>query len=250
MAQQGMVNDSLPTRSHKDSDPMKTALFGLAASAAALAVALPAAAETQTLQVAGGSGQRSAQILHFGPVAQSFTAFTDTLTSVGFQFNTLNPGSANAPITFRLFAGETLSGGALYTTSFTLPAAWNDRTARWFDIGLPDVAITNGSVYSLVLSTSSARTGVIVGPDINIYTGQPLGGDAYTGGRAFANRQLYSNCPNTSASYCDLNFRVTGDILAAAVPEASTWALLILGFGVVGGALRASRKTRAQLTFA
>lgn len=35
----------------------------------------------------------------------------------------------------------------------------------------------------------------------------------------------------------------------AAVPEPSAWALLILGFGVVGGALRASRRQRAVLSY-
>lgn len=34
------------------------------------------------------------------------------------------------------------------------------------------------------------------------------------------------------------------------VPEPATWALFILGFGAVGGALRRSRKVRAALTYA
>lgn len=36
---------------------------------------------------------------------------------------------------------------------------------------------------------------------------------------------------------------------SAAVPEPGTWALLILGFGAVGGLLRATRKTRPALTY-
>lgn len=228
---------------------MKTALFGVAAVAATLAIAMPAAGQAATLEVTSGAGARSAQIQYYGPVGQSFTAFSDTLTSVGFQFNTLNPGAANAPITFNLYAGETLTGNSLYTTSFALPATWADRTARWFDVVLPNVAIANGSVYSLVLNTTSARTGIVLGPDYNIYNGQPLGPDAYAGGRAFAQRTLYSNCTG-AANNCDLNFRITGDVLAAAVPEPASWALLILGFGAVGGALRTSRKTRPALTLA
>ena len=35
----------------------------------------------------------------------------------------------------------------------------------------------------------------------------------------------------------------------AAVPEPSTWAMLILGFGVVGGALRGARKQRPALNY-
>ncbi len=38
--------------------------------------------------------------------------------------------------------------------------------------------------------------------------------------------------------------------LGGAIPEPSAWALLILGFGAVGGALRRSRKVRTALTYA
>ena len=38
--------------------------------------------------------------------------------------------------------------------------------------------------------------------------------------------------------------------LNGGVPEPSGWALLILGFGAVGGALRRNRKVRAALTYA
>lgn len=231
---------------------MKIAPFGLAAFAAAFACPLPAAAQqTETLQVTGGSGQRSVTFPFSGPVGQSFTAFTDTITQVGWQFVTLNPGSPNTAFTFNLLAGETLVGTPLATATFTLPGQWTDRTPRWFDIALPDVAVTNGSVYSLVLTNTSNRAAIVVGPNINLNTGQFLGPDPYAGGRAFAGaRPLFSNCPNTSASACDLNFRVTGTVLPAAVPEPSAWALAIMGFGVVGSSLRARRKTRVQLTFA
>lgn len=232
---------------------MKTAPFGLAASAAALAIAFPAAAQTlETLEVvASPQTNRLVTISAFDPIGQSFTAFTDTITSVGFQFGSLNPSQPNNAITLNIFAGEVLTGASLFSTSFTLPASINSRTPVWFDIAVPDLAITNGSVYSLVLATgSSPRNAVAVGPGFNVSNGQFTGGDAYTGGRAFADRALYSNCANSPSSICDLNFRVTGDVLAAAVPEPSAWALLILGFGVTGGALRASRKRRVALNFA
>lgn len=232
---------------------MKTTLFGAAAAAAALAFALPAAAQSsQTLEVAANpQTNRLVTISAFDPIGQSFTAFTDTITSVGFQFGSLNPAQANNAITLNIFSGATLTGSSLYTATFTLPTSINSRTPTWFDVALPDLAITNGSIYSLVLTTgSSSRNAVAVGPGFNVQTGQFTGGDAYAGGRAFASRALYSNCPNTPDSICDLNFRVTGDVLAGAVPEPGSWALLILGFAVIGGALRASRKPRVALNFA
>ena len=231
---------------------MNIRAFGLAAIAAASILATPAAAQQQTLEVAANpQTNRLVTISAFDPIGQSFTAFTDTISSVGFQFGSLNPAQANNAITLNIFAGETLTGASLFSTSFTLPASINSRTPTWFDVALPDLAITNGALYSLVLTTgSSARNAVAVGPGFNVQTGQPTGGDAYTGGRAFANRQLYSNCANTAASICDLNFRVTGDRLAAAVPEPASWALLILGFAVTGNALRSRGKRRIALNFA
>ena len=35
---------------------------------------------------------------------------------------------------------------------------------------------------------------------------------------------------------------------AGAVPEPGTWALLILGFGAIGGAMRSPRRAAARLT--
>lgn len=41
-----------------------------------------------------------------------------------------------------------------------------------------------------------------------------------------------------------------GSDIAGGVPEPTTWAMLILGFGVIGGALRGARKSRVALEFA
>lgn len=229
---------------------MKKSLLGIAASAVALSLAMPAAA-AETLQVvANPQTNRLASIAAFDPIGQSFTAFTDTITSVGFQFGSLNPTQPNEQITLRIFAGETLTGTSLFTTNFTLPNSINSSTPTFFDIAVPNIAVTNGSRYSLVLTTgSSFRNAVAVGPGFNVGQNQFTGGDAYAGGRAFASTPLYSNCPNTPGSICDLNFRVTGNLVAAAVPEPGAWAMMIVGFMAVGAAMRSSRTRRPQLNY-
>lgn len=234
---------------------MKTALFGLAASAAALAFALPATAATTTLEVVAAplpAVQRGGLIAYWGPLGQSFTAFSDTLTSVEFQFATFNASSPNSAVNLSLYAGETLSGSALYNTSFVLPAAMAAPT--WFQIGLPDLAVAQGEKYTFVLSTTSYRNGVYLGPSFTYSdpaypSGRTVGGDAYAGGKFLSTNATYPNCAG-AANNCDLNFRLTGETFAVAVPEPATWGLMILGFGVIGGALRSSRRTRAQLNFA
>lgn len=205
-----------------------------AAVLAATAIVVPAHAGQ--ISVVSGSGAR-ATTLSNGPIGQSFTSIDSALTSVGFQFQLFNTPQPNTPFTLSLLSGSGLSGTQLYSTQFTLPNTIPTSGLNWFDFSLPNIAIKIGNAYTFVLSNSSLRYGVVLGPDINIFTGVPLSGDAYAGGQAFG-VQSYPNCPNTPASQCDLNFRVSGTTATAAVPEPASWALLMVGFGVLGGVLR------------
>lgn len=217
---------------------MRFKSLAIAASLSLLAVATPAFAGD--ISVISGSGMR-ATTLYNGPVGQSFTSIDTNLTSVGFQFQLFNTPQANTPFTLTLLNGSGLGGTQIFTTQFTLPTTIPTSGLNWFDVALPNIATTIGNAYTFVLSNSSLRYGVVLGPDINIQTGQVLGGDAYTGGQAFG-VQSYPNCPNTPASQCDLNFRVSGTTAAGAVPEPAAWAMMIGGFAMMGGALR--RRTR------
>lgn len=230
---------------------MKKSLLGLAASAAALSFAMPASAAETLEVVSGPAGSRSVTISAADPIGQSFTAFTDTITSVGFQFASLNPTHTNQSITLSILAGETLSGAALFSSAFTLPASINSRTPQWFDIAVSNLAVTSGQLYSLVLTTgSSARNALVLGPDYSYANGGGLvGGDAYAGGKLLTNwASIYPNCKG-AANNCDANFRVTGENLVAAVPEPGAWAMMIVGFLAVGGAMRGARARRPQLNY-
>lgn len=213
--------------------------LALAALASALAIA-PAAHAVETLEVLSGTTSPRAVNVNNGTIGQSFTAFTDTLTSVGFQFNTLNPGAANTPLTLKIFGGETLSGTALYTTTFSLPGTVIDRTPTWVDILLPDLEVTKDSLYSFVLTATSSKAAIVLGPGYHSPTGQFFGGDAYADGKLLGNSG-YANCTGPTNN-CDLNFRVSGNLIAAGVPEPSTWAMMIMGIGAIGAAMRLSRR--------
>jgi hypothetical protein len=220
---------------------MKFSRLAAVASAVVFAgAAMPAAAATLEV-ISGPTGQRAVTFPAFGPVGQSFTAFDSQINSVGFQFNALNPSATNTPFSLSLLAGSTLSGPALFTTSFTLPTSINSLTATWFDVAVSNWAVTTGQSYTLVLSTSSARNGIILGPEINIFNGQVLGGDAYAGGTALFTSQPYQGFCQSSG-ICDLNFRVSGS--TPSVPEPASWALMIGGLGLAGAAMRRA-KTRA-----
>ena len=217
------------------------------AIAAAVAFSTPAAATAAEVITIGSDVDTNRQVTvgFFGPIGQSFTAVTDDLTSFGFEFSTLNPTAANTALTFSLFAGETLTGAALFTTTFTLPGEINSRNVQQFiDIALPNIAVLRGSQYSAVVTASSDRAALLVGPGFIPQTGQFTGGDAFAGGRLLTeSTSIFPNCRG-AGNNCDANFRVTGNLMTAAVPEPATWAMLLFGFAGAGAMLR--RRTPSQ----
>jgi hypothetical protein len=79
--------------------------------------------------------------------------------------------------------------------------------------------------------------------------------NAVNGGNVNAARQTLINGIIAGQSY--LNVRTTlfpgGEIrgqLTAAVPEPSTWAMMLLGFGTIGAMMRRSRRVKARLVAA
>lgn len=215
------------------------------AAFALLSAALTAStAEAATTVVTSGSGARALQIAYYGPVGQSFTATDTNLLSFGFQFETFNVGQPNSPVTLSILAGDGLGGSLVASRTTTLPAIPATRTGTWFDFDFTGTTLATGQVYTALLSTTSSLLGLVYGPDINIYTGQVLGSDAYAGGKIVSTRALDSIC--TTNTICDTNFRFTGFTPMGAVPEPATWAMMIGGFGMVGGAMRQRRRGKVR----
>lgn len=218
----------------------------LAAGAlAVMAVAAPANAGT----ILNSDGVRGATISSFQPLGQSFTAIDTMLISIGFQFSAANPTRLNDPVTLTLRNGEGQGGAILTSRTATLPTTIVDRTPVWFDFDLSGVGLTVGSLYTALLSTTSARFGVAYGPR-STNTAQALGPDAYLGGRMISSGDPdpYGFC--TSSRQCDLNFRVTGSTAVPAVPEPAAWAMMLAGFGALGFAMRRRVKQTARIRFA
>ena len=120
-----------------------------------------------------------------------------------------------------------------------------------FDYYAPQNGISNPNDATLSFNIG----GVPVGS--TLIAGQPSG----TKGQTWINFGTSFVASTTGSTPLELQFRGLGVTaadfavdrvyLTAAVPEPSTWALMLLGFGAVGGAMRMKRrKTNAVLSFA
>jgi hypothetical protein len=198
---------------------MLAAIFGLAGATAHAGTILN---DTTTSQV---------QVEYFGPIGQSFTAIDDQLVSIGFKLGTLNASFPNDPVTVDLYSGAGTGGTLLASDTLTLPD-YLDGTA-FTDFDFSGTTLSVGGIYSAVVSIvgSSPHTGIGLSS-----------ADPYSGGAAFGQNLGDAGC-NPGA--CDLAFQVVGTSAAGALPEPATWAMMILGFGAAGAALRQRRRTAA-----
>lgn len=185
------------------------------------------------------SGTRGVVIASNGPVAQTFVANDTLLTNFGFQFGSSAAAVTTGSVTFSLLAGVATSGTALASQTVTLTGL-AARGATFYDVFTGSVALVAGQTYTALLSGASANLSLAFGPNS---TGNV---DAYTPGVLIKNNALDQACAQNG--YCDANFRFT-TAAAAVVPEPGTWAMMLLGFGMVGGAIRYRRgATRLRYT--
>ncbi|WP_028964885.1 PEPxxWA-CTERM sorting domain-containing protein [Sphingomonas phyllosphaerae] len=206
-----------------------------AALAAAGVMAAPAQAAT-VVHDAGGS--RGTSIFQYGPVGQSFTMVGTSLTSFGFQFQTISTAQTNAALTFALLDGSTLGATVLRQVTGT-PTAGAARQNFWYDFDLGGLSLTDGATYTAVVSATTDRLGLVYGPAANATA------DGYAGGQLLTTKPAFNANSNCTTGICDTNFRFASTgATSGAVPEPATWAMLLLGFGAVGYALRRGRGVR------
>jgi hypothetical protein len=205
--------------------------------AAALAVAGMAAVPAQAATFTNDGGARSVGIAGTGPIGQSFAMVGTTLSSFGFQLQTINAVD-NDPLSFTLYEGEGFGGSALKQISVSAPGNAL-RTVFWQDFDLGGLSLIDGQTYTAALSTGTTRLAVRYGP------GTAGTVDAYAGGRLLTGIALPTSNRSCTAGLCDADFRFTSTgPIDGAVPEPATWALLTLGFGAIGYTLRRARGSR------
>lgn len=149
-------------------------------------------------------------------LAQSFRQLADSITGAGIHLNgavASNPAS----ITIELWSQLPNRGGQLLASGATLA-----NSGDWADVFWPALSITPDTTYFLVFKSSNGALGV------SGHVNNP-----YPDGNTFASSG-YASFPSF-----DYAFRTYA--LAPAVPEPATWASLLGGLALIGGALARRR---------
>ncbi|TCP30410.1 PEPxxWA-CTERM sorting domain-containing protein [Sphingomonas sp. BK235] len=147
---------------------------------------------------------------------------------------TLAPASAHAAVTYSFKTFEPFAGGDI---SFTYEAP-TFVTDGWVDRSLLKDA-TASIARIRFLSSCPNGGGASACDEVNVVTESGFGSTIthrYFADGAFAAAGSYKGSSSTPAS-----LTVSAAVAPGAVPEPATWAMMILGFGAIGYAMR--RKT-------
>lgn len=195
-----------------------------AASAVAVAVATPASAAI-VVRTSPGAVQPAENVLAdtsmTGTTVMGTTNQTNTAVSVRSN-ETITTTSSNGQSRFVASDG-TLDVGSIFLT--------NGGTFTSAEFNLFNAAADTSSVQ---ITVNGVTQSFALGNGQNFFGFEATGGDVIT-----------SIAFNTNGSgVADLRqVRVGGITAAAAVPEPGTWAMMLLGFGGIGVAMRKRRRT-------
>ncbi len=181
-------------------------------------------------------GQSSANTISNGfAVSASFTLASNTIVN-GFTFAGWNfPGELTTSINYGISTAPTASttGTSILTggMSFFNNIGYDVTT---YTGAVAPITLTAGTYY-LTLADASTTGGLPTYWDRNF--------NQVSQATQYLNGDYFQNIPGVT-------FSILGDAAGGAVPEPATWAMMIGGMGVVGGALRRRRSISTKVSFA
>lgn len=219
------------------------------------------------LSVLAASAANAETVQNFDSGWYTNTGFTAGVTNINVGSSNLSGAVYHNWLAFNLsgFAGQTVTGATLtfyggngvntsstaetlglfdYTGSINALLANSQNNVGIFtDLGngaaYGSTVVGSGPIgqFSIVLSAAAiaALNGAAQNPGDNRFV---IGGALQSISGPFANEQLFAIFGPQQA----LSPAAELTLQLAVVPEPETWAMLILGFGVVGGALRRSKR--------
>lgn len=161
-----------------------------------------------------------------------------------FTFEVNNGGSAaNYVAQVYAWAGSNTAGGPLglplFTSSASIMPGLNGFQAVTINTG--GVAVTQGQEYSVMLYDNSADGVSALWGIIRTHPG-------VTGDVGFNFNNGPSNVNGTFFDFGSLAYEA--NFSNGAVPEPATWAMMLMGFGMVGFALRGRRRQNVRVSYA
>lgn len=200
-----------------------------------IAAAAPAAAASivDTGANPNGTSWNFAQYQYF---AGEFTIAEDHLINQveGYFSNFAQSGT----VTAQLFSdGGNIPGALLFSQSFMLQGG---SSLAWYGISGLNWEV-NAGTYWLAFA-----------PDANISGIWPGGAPSPLGEYSQVISGVWQDLGPDFFDYLDVGIRISGTpvSISAPVPEPGTWAMMLLGFGFVGGAMRARRRQKVTVSYA
>lgn len=216
---------------------MKKFLLTLAATASTIAMA-PAANAAITISYSVNGGAQT--VLATDAATPGSVSFAGV--AGGYTFNV---GALGTPATASVYD--------LLTQSINLSSANNTAaTLNVFitETGLP--TITNGTLTSAFTTNTQTNNTSVISSFINNTTLQtkafPTIG-TFTGSNVVSAAGPFSLTTRYDITFGAGSGNFNGTANLTAVPEPATWALMMLGFGAIGGMLR-TRRSSARIRFA
>ena len=170
------------------------------------------------------------------------------LAAVDLQMSRFNVGNLNGAfevviannVTFDA-NGQVLTGNVLGTTFGTVSSLSATGSIMNFDFSGLNISFNAGDQFVIGLRNPDTFSGVFgwaagtstdaPGVPFNVAHFTPIN---YAGGNAYRGTNPYLGANQTFLSHVDLGFRT----YVNSVPEPATWAMMIVGFGLVGGSMR------------
>ena len=197
--------------------------FSNVVAAAVLALASGAASAAIVIDQSNEGGPIGFSVIHPGDITeQTFTAGLADNVGAGVHLD-LNGAEPAGNVTLSIWTGTINDPGATMLASGTAFATAGD----WIDVMWGQINLTVGQAYSLRATS-----------DVNLIV-DATNGFNYTAGDVF-----YDGVNYGALGY-DLDFRTYSNITPA--PEPASWALMLGGFAIVGGAMRNRRRAAVRL---
>jgi hypothetical protein len=192
----------------------------------------------QVPNIALANGLPSVAMLLFG-VSDSSFALTpgQRLDSIGFSANRFDT---------RIFDNLVIQNDANTTTYATLlqdNRLYVNQIRRVvpFVGGLPIVETGLKASDFIFISPDEFRQDTAINPDFS--RSFRLGVGTFRSFAAEGDQMPATHVFSSRIDFTDVKFSFTTSTVGGVVPEPATWAMMILGFGVIGGAMRAQKKS-------